>query len=164
MYHTNRAFRARWLAGSEVNSKYYSPPSGRWDKMAWRVKFSTIVRDMERNTPIIKSNYAVYTKTMRWNIHLYSPPLRWLVLNYCCNIQEYRSFKFSLNSNLKYLFNTTLSSLKTCQFQPKTDPHSGDHDETKQTNKQTNTNNITHTNLALLCFSMSLIISLPTWR
>ena len=78
--------------------------------------------------------------------------------------QEYRSFKFSLNSNLKYLFNTTLSSLKTCQFQPKTDPHSGDHDKTKQTNKQTNTNKITHTNLALLCFSMSLIISLPTWR
>ena len=140
MYHTNRAFRARWLAGSEVNSKYYSPPSRRWDKMAWRVKFSTIFRDIERNTPIIKSNYAVYTKTMRWNIHLYSPPLRWLFVNYCCNI--------SLNSNLKYLFNTTLSSLKTCQFQPKTDPHSGDHDETKQTNKQTPITSHTRT---LLC-------------
>ena len=50
--------------------------------------------------------------------------------------KEYCSFKFSLNSNLKYLFNTTLSSLKTYQFQPKTDPHSADHDETKQTNKQ----------------------------
>ena len=56
--------------------------------------------------------------------------------------QEYRSFKFSLNSNLKYLFNTTLSSLKTCQFQPKTDPHSGDHDETK---KRTNKHQQHHT-------------------
>ena len=70
--------------------------------------------------------------------------------------KEYCSFKFSLNSNLKYLFNTTLSSLKTYQFQPKTDPHSGDHDETKQTNKQTPTTS--HTRTLLCC-----VFLCPSW-
>ena len=72
--------------------------------------------------------------------------------------KKYCSFKFSLNRSLKYLFNTTLSSLKTCQFQPKTDPHSGDHDETKQTNKQTLTTSHTRTSLycVFLCLSWFL--------
>ena len=30
----SNAYRARWLAGSEVNSKFYSPPSSLWDKIA----------------------------------------------------------------------------------------------------------------------------------
>ena len=32
----SNAYRARWLAGSEVNSKFYSPPSSLWDKIARR--------------------------------------------------------------------------------------------------------------------------------
>ena len=63
----NGAFRARWLASSEVNSKYYSPPSRWWDRVArqefnfWR--FFGIVKEINRVFGIC----VVYNKTI---IHL----------------------------------------------------------------------------------------------
>ena len=74
------AFCARWMANSEVNSKYFSPPSSRGNiNSASRVSIPTIFRYIERHK-LFLGICVIYTKTIKtWvsvkevNIHNFLP-------------------------------------------------------------------------------------------
>ena len=70
----NSAFRARWLASSEVNYKYYSPPSSRWDKIA-RQEFCFRPFFVMLKEIIFLYLCGIYLKN-------YLPPLPEIIINY----------------------------------------------------------------------------------
>jgi len=95
----NSAFRALWLVNSEVVSKYYSPPSSR------RERFQNFRPLDTHKITFWSANYSacvVYTKAIihlsvgesdgylprrfcgSVNIHHFSRPLRWIIVNYFC--------------------------------------------------------------------------------
>ena len=61
----NSTLSTRWLAGLEVISKYFSPPSRRWDKLACReLNFRTFFVNWQIEINQILGFYVVYTKTI----------------------------------------------------------------------------------------------------
>lgn len=77
----NTAFHARWLAISEVSSKYYSPQVAEEAIRASKVNVRPLFRYIKTNKLFLRCLFGIYSNNyskIKISYH-FSPPLRWIL-------------------------------------------------------------------------------------